>query len=202
MDRHGGSGAVWHTWVRQQPDAPAVWTREPGMRMSLLVVLLLAVACGADDAPDEVGETARATLAAPNGHSMGQVTLTQGPAGVVISAEVFGLSPGAHGFHIHGVGACSPDFTAAGSHLAPGGELHGFLHPDGPHAGDLPNLYPGEDGVARMDYFTTAITLGGDEDHSLFDEDGSAFIVHAEPDDYLDVSSAGARIACGVIEPG
>jgi len=35
----------------------------------------------------------------------------------------------------------------------------------------------------------------------LFDEDGSAFIVHAEPDDYLDVSSAGARIACGVIEP-
>lgn len=164
--------------------------------------MLLLAACGGDDAPDDVGATARATLAMPNGHAMGQVTLTQTATGVLISAEVVGLSPGAHGLHIHGVGACEPDFKAAGSHFAPGGEPHGYLAEGGPHAGDLPNLHAGEDGAARAEYFTDAVTLDSGPDHSLFDEDGSAFIVHADPDDYRDVASAGARIACGVIERG
>ena len=174
-----------------------------GTRLLVLLAaaaLLAATACSDSDSPGKVDATARATLAAPDGRFMGQVTLTQTPTGVLISAEVTGLSPGAHGFHIHGVGACSPDFKAAGSHFAPGGEPHGFLHEDGPHAGDLPNIHASEDGNARADYFTAAVTLDADADHSLFDEDGSAFIVHADPDDYLDVASAGARIACGVIE--
>ena len=164
-----------------------------------VTALLAAVACS-DVSPKEVGAIARATLEAPNGDAMGQVTLTQTPTGVLISADVIGLSPGAHGFHIHGVGACSPDFKAAGSHFAPGGKPHGFLDEDDPHAGDLPNIYAGDDGNARADYFTSAVTLDADADHSLFDEDGSTFIVHADPDDYLDVASAGARIACGVIK--
>ncbi len=167
--------------------------------LAATAALLVASACGGDDSPDEVGATARAILEAPNGHAMGQVILTQTASGVLISAEVLGLTAGAHGFHIHGVGACSPDFKAAGSHFAPGGEPHGF-HGDGPHAGDLPNLHAGEDGSARAEYFTPAVTLDSGPDHSLFDEDGSAFIVHADPDDYRDVASAGARIACGVIE--
>lgn len=166
------------------------------------LALLAAAACSDDDAPEEVGARARATLAASDGHVIGEVTLMQTTTGVLIAAEVRGLPPGAHGFHIHGTGACSPDFTAAGSHFAPGGEPHGFLHEDGPHAGDLPNLYVGEDGTGHADYFTAAVTLDADADHALFDEDGAAFIVHADPDDYLDVGSAGARIACGVIERG
>ncbi|MYH40382.1 MAG: superoxide dismutase family protein [Chloroflexi bacterium] len=171
-------------------------------RMWLLLAgaaILLAIGCGGG-ASGEIGSTARATLAAPDGDAMGQVTLTQTATGVLISAELTGLSPGAHGFHIHGVGACAPDFTAAGSHFAPGGEPHGYLAEGGPHAGDLPNIYGSDDGTARADYFTGAVTLDSDADHSLFDEDGSAFIVHADPDDYRDVASAGARIACGVIE--
>ena len=164
------------------------------------LVLAAATACGGDGSAGDVGATARASLAAPDGRAMGEVTLTQTPTGVLIAAEVGGLSPGAHGFHIHGVGACTPDFAAAGSHFAPGGEPHGFLHEDGPHAGDLPNIHAGGDGNARAEYFTAAVTLDAGADHSLFDEDGSAFIVHADPDDYLDVASAGARIACGVIE--
>ena len=163
------------------------------------LAVLAAAACGGDS-PGEVGATARATLAAPDGRAMGEVTLTQTRTGVLISAEVTGLSPGAHGFHIHGVGACSPDFKAAGSHFAPGGEPHGYLHEEGPHAGDLPNIHAGADGNARAEYFTAAVTLDAGADHSLFDEDGSAFVVHADPDDYLDVGSAGDRIACGIIE--
>ncbi|MCY3656357.1 MAG: superoxide dismutase family protein [Chloroflexi bacterium] len=167
-----------------------------------VAALVAATACGGDDAPDDVGATARATLTMPNGHAMGQVTLTQTATGVLISAEVVGLTPGAHGFHIHGVGTCAPDFKAAGSHFAPDGKPHGYLAEGGPHAGDLPNLHAGEDGAARAEFFTAAVTLDADADHSLFDEDGSAFIVHADPDDYRDVASAGARIACGVIERG
>ena len=57
---------------------------------------------------------------------MGMVTLTQGPQGVLVSADLSGLPPGGHGFHIHAVGACAPDFSAAGSHFGPGEESHGF----------------------------------------------------------------------------
>ena len=115
---------------------------------------------------------------------MGTVALTQGPHGVLISADVSGLSPGAHGFHIHALGACAPDFAAAGGHFNPGSGGHGFLHEDGAHAGDLPNIHAGTDGAARADYFSDAVTLGEGVDDSLFDDDGSAIIVHAKPDSY------------------
>ena len=166
------------------------------MRRSPLVILaalalLAAAACSSGDySPEGVGATARASLAGPDGQAMGEVTLTQTRTGVLIAADVTGLTPGAHGFH----------FSAAGSHFAPGGEPHGFLHDDGPHAGDLPNIHAGEDGNAHAEYFTDAVTLDDGADHSLFDDDASAFIVHAGPDDYRDVASAGARVACGVIE--
>ena len=177
-------------------------TRALSLTLAALAAIALLAACGGDDGPEGVGATASASLAGPDGADMGTVTLTQGPAGVVISADLHGLSPGAHGFHIHGVGDCTPDFKAAGSHFAPGEEPHGFLTEGGPHAGDLPNIHADEHGDARADYFTADVTLDADADHSLFDDDGSAFIVHADPDDYRDVASAGARVACGVIQRG
>ena len=168
---------------------------------ALLAILTLA-ACGDDSAPDAVGARASATLAGPDGAPMGEVTLTQGPNGVLIAADVHGLSPGAHGFHIHGVGACTPDFAAAGGHFNPGGEGHGFMHEDGSHAGDLPNIHAGADGAARADVFSAAITLAEDRDGSLFDDDGSAIIIHAKPDSYGADPAAGDRVACGVIVRG
>ena len=123
------------------------------------------------------------------------------PHGVLISADVSGLSPGAHGFHIHAIGACAPDFAAAGGHFNPRSGGHGFLHEDGAHAGDLPNIHAGADGAARADYFSDAVTLGEGVDHSVFDDDGSAIIVHAKPDSYGEDAGAGDRVACGVIEP-
>ena len=115
---------------------------------ALLAALALA-ACGDDSTPAAIGASASANLAGPDGAPMGTVTLTQGPHGVLISADVSGLSPGAHGFHIHAVGACAPDFTAASSHFDPRSGGHGFLHEDGAHAGDLPNIHAGTDGAAR-----------------------------------------------------
>jgi len=60
-------------------------------------------------------------------------------------------------------------------------------------------IYAGADGAARADYFTAAVTLDADADLSLFDADGSAIIIHENPDTYGEDAGAGGRVACGVI---
>lgn len=150
-------------------------------------------------APRGVGTIAVARMAGPDGAELGTVTIEQGPQGLIIAADVRGLSPGGHGFHIHETGSCEPDFAAAGDHFNPTGASHGARHGPGRHAGDLPNLYAAADGGARADVFTDAATLDAGEPHSLFDADGSAVIIHALPDTYGEDAGAGGRVACGVI---
>ncbi len=145
-------------------------------------------------------EVAVADLVGTDGKSRGQVTLTEGPNGVLIQVRAANLAVGEHGFHIHETGSCAPDFSAAGGHYTPGGSGHGFMHPDGPHAGDLPNIHAGATGNARADVFTDAVTLAADADNTLFDADGSAIIVHEGRDSYGAEAGAGGREACGVIE--
>ena len=166
----------------------------------LAVLMLAALACGGGEEPG-VGITARAAIMSADGESLGTVDLTQGPQGVLVRADLHGLPPGGHGFHIHSVGACTPDFSAAGGHFDPEGNSHGFLFGEGQHAGDLPNVIAHADGTAQAHIFTNDITLATDDDRSLFDEDGASIIVHANPDDYgEDAGVAGARIGCGVIQ--
>lgn len=150
-------------------------------------------------APRNVGATALARMAGPDGAELGTVTIEQGPQGLIIAADVRGLSPGGHGFHIHETGSCEPDFAAAGDHFNPTGASHGARHGPDRHAGDLPNLYVAADGTARADVFTDAATLDAGEPHSLFDADGSAVIIHALPDTYGEAAGAGGRVACGVL---
>ena len=70
----------------------------------------------------------------------------------------------------------------------------------GGHGGDLPNIYAASDGTARADFFTAGITLDSGPRHSVFDDDGSAIIVHEKPDAYgEEESETGNRVACGVI---
>ena len=163
-----------------------------------LLVLVGLAACSEDDVAG-VGQTAVVSMSGPDGAPMGSVTLEQGPNGVLVSADVNGLTAGAHGFHIHAVGACTPDFSAAGGHFAPDNNGHGFMHLEGSHAGDLPNIDVDSDGTARADYFTDRVTLA-DGETSVFDSDGSAIIVHANADTYGAEARAGDRVACGVIE--
>ena len=156
----------------------------------------------ADETDAGAHPTATAHLVGPDGRAMGTVTLIEGPNGVLVQADVTGLSPGGHGFHIHAVGACEPDFSAAGDHFNPEGIGHGFMEDGGWHAGDLPNIYAAADGTARADVFTAAVTLTPGPENSIFDADGSAIIVHAKPDSYGESPGAGDRVACGVIRPG
>ena len=149
------------------------------------------------------GKSIEVSLRTADGTDAGIATVTQTEHGVVIVADLKNLTPGAHGFHIHETGACAPDFGAAGSHYNPLGSEHGFDGEGGYHVGDLPNIYAGEDGTASAEIFVPQINLmGPDNDRypfTLSDDDGSALMVHANADDYSDMSSAGGREACGVI---
>ena len=84
--------------------------------------------------------------------------------------------------------------------LAVAGPEHGFHSGKGPHAGDMPNLIVPESGVLKQQIFTPGVTLGAGE-NSLFDADGSAFVIHAKGDDYRSqpAGDSGDRIACAVI---
>jgi Cu-Zn family superoxide dismutase len=84
---------------------------------------------------------------------------------------------------------------------------HGLENPAGPHAGDLPNLVVNGAGIGHLDATTDRVTLSPGP-ATLFDTTtgavGSAFIIHAGPDDQLTdpTGGSGARIACAVIEEG
>ena len=123
---------------------------------------------------------------------------------VDVTVSVAGRKPGMHGVHLHAVGKCEPDFAAAGGHFDPGPA--GNMDPDANHPfhmGDLPNLNIGANGRGAMKATTSRVTLS-DGPLSLFDADGSAIIIHANPDQGITGEpksgvSGGPRIACGVI---
>jgi Cu-Zn family superoxide dismutase len=144
---------------------------------------------------------ARADLQDARGQRVGTATLTEEDGRVRLEVEVRGLAPGPHGIHIHAVGRCEPPgFTSAGDHFNPLGAKHGLEAPDGPHAGDLPNLVADASGNARYRATTGRITLRGGPT-SVFDTDGSALVIHARADDQRTDPSgnSGDRVACGVI---
>jgi Cu-Zn family superoxide dismutase len=149
---------------------------------------------------------ARATLRDAGGSQIGVVKLTQDGDSVEVKVAVDnGVAPGFHGFHVHAAGVCAAPFTSAMGHYNPKGATHRD------HAGDLPVLLIDGDGEAEARFSTDRFALG-----DLFDADGSAFILHANADNYANIPTdrydpdpdsmtlgtgdAGGRIACGVIE--
>lgn len=146
-------------------------------------------------------ESVNAVLINPDGEEIGTVAISQIAQGLRIFAQAEDLPPGVHAFHIHETAQCdTPSFESAGGHYNPTGMQHGWDNPEGPHAGDFPNVHVHEDGKLAVEYFTAALTLSEGE-NTLFDDDGSAVVVHEGPDDYQSdpAGHAGARIACGVI---
>ena len=171
----------------------------PRPLLAIPLALGLAATAVAQEAATE-GTTApdgtiMARLTDVDGNDVGKATFRSMRAGMLVVVELTDLPPGSHGFHIHQTGACTPDFEAAGEHLAPDGHEHGFAQTETPHAGDLPNLIVSEDGLAHAEFVNWRLTL-----EDLMDDDGSAVIVHASEDTYMDPTSAGEPLACGVVE--
>ncbi len=144
--------------------------------------------------------TAQADFLGLAGTESGRATLTGSDGGVLFEIELTGLPPRKWvALHIHETGACDPSSSheSAGGHFDPGGKEHGFLAADGPHAGDMPNQYVGDDGVMRAQVFNAMVRLE-DGDNGIR---GRAIVVHAGFDDYRTAPAGGAgdRVACAVI---
>ena len=143
--------------------------------------------------------SAEAKLLDAAGKDAGTATITAAPRGLLVRIEATGLSPGWHGVHFHGTGDCSDHtehFKKSGGHAAREGEKHGLLSNGTPHAGDLPNLFAGADGVGKAEFYADDIGLD-----MLQDKDGGALMIHATADDHRTDPSgnSGDRISCGVI---
>lgn len=172
-----------------------------GWSAGVAVVLLSAGCAGMAEVPAG-GGSAAAELRDAGNRVVGQAVLTEVSGGVRIVLEASGLTPGAKGVHLHAVGKCEPPaFASAGDHLNPEQRQHGLLNPAGPHAGDLPNITIDAGGKGRLETFTERVSLGSGST-SLFDDDGTALVIHAQSDDFRTDPSGntGPRIACGIVQ--
>ena len=187
------------------------------MRRSFVVVaaVLLAPAAASADGMRASAEMKGCT----DPKVAGQATLVEqvtpeGIKEVSVELRVTGLPDGKHAVHIHEKAACEP-CAAAGGHHDPG--PFGQSRPDTAsddapaadinhpfHMGDLINLDV-KNGVGTFKHTTNRVTLSPGR-LSLFDADGSAIVVHTQPDTYCDEESelkkgcaGGTREACGVI---
>jgi Cu-Zn family superoxide dismutase len=148
---------------------------------------------------------ASAQLKTADGKEVGTVTLTQTRAGVRLALALKGLPAGEHAFHVHSVGKCEPPgFTSAGPHFNPESKKHGKLNKEGHHAGDLDNIRVPANGNLTLAVVDKDITLEKGKPNSVFQDNGTAVVIHAGKDDYTTdpAGNAGDRIACGVITEG
>lgn len=151
-----------------------------------------------------IGATGQAVLINAQGATIGRVDLRQGSTGLLIKIEASGLTPGWHGIHIHATAACEAPFTSSGAHINHGEpkQPHGLLNPAGPDDGDLPNVFAGADGKVNAEVFTTRARISTEGPGQwLWDADGSAIIIHANPDDHTSqpIGGAGDRVACAAL---
>ncbi len=114
-----------------------------------------------------------------------------------VIADVEGLPPGKHAFHVHVLGDCSapdgksagPHFNFEGSSLAPPADIKRIT-------GDLGELTADAQGVARFRASIAKAKLHGP--YSIL---GRSVVVHEKPNDPTKPpeGGAGARLGCGVI---
>ena len=164
-------------------------------------LVLWAAPASAQAAP----EARTSSLKGDNGQVIGQVSVKAAPNGVILRVQAKDLAPGWHGMHFHETADChAPGFKSAGGHIhAQTPVVHGMLNADFNDAGDLPNFHVNADGSATVELYSTLVTLHGSGTRpALLDADGSALVIHANPDDYKSqpIGGAGERVACAPIQ--
>jgi Cu-Zn family superoxide dismutase len=171
------------------------------MSRLLAVCLALAAVGVAQAAPS----TAEVELKPTQGSTAaGSVRFKQQDGQLQIDADIAGLAPGVHGFHLHEKGDCSaPDGTSAGGHFNPTSQQHGDPAHAGHHGGDFGNITADASGKASLHLSvpTSQISLDAGAPGNII---GRGIIVHADPDDFVTqpTGNSGKRLACGVVVAG
>jgi len=126
----------------------------------------------------------------------GRVTFTERDGTVHVHAEITGLAPGDHGFHIHEFGVWSEDGMASGGHFNPTHEMHAGTDTPKRHIGDLGNITANANGHATLDLDDPSLRFRGPT--SII---GRGLVVHEKADDLKTqpTGNAGGRAAVGVI---
>ncbi|MYN29327.1 superoxide dismutase family protein [Duganella levis] len=174
-------------------------------KISISYLLAVGVALAATGAAQAADSTADVVLKPTAGSTTaGSVRFTQQGDQLRIDADIAGLAPGVHGFHLHEKGDCSaPDGTSAGGHFNPGNHQHGGPQNTAHHGGDFGNITADASGKASLHLSvpTSQISLDSGAANSIV---GRGLIVHADPDDFVTqpTGNSGKRLACGVVVAG
>ena len=149
--------------------------------------------------PDNQNINAVAVISENKNGIHGNVLFTKSASSkkLKIEYEIYGLSDGKHGFHIHEYGDLTDGCKSACSHFNPFGKNHGN------HAGDLGNIVS-KGGLSKGVMYSKILSLDFDEITCII---GRMIIIHKDEDDLglgdneesLITGNAGERVACGVI---
>lgn len=173
----------------------------PAWLIAALGLPFLVVATHAQSPDDNAPAPSKAiAVIHPVGDSKisGTVTFTEDADGVRVQAELKGLTPGKHGFHIHEFGDCSAaDLSSAGGHFNPTNHPHAGPDSAERHQGDMGNIEADASGTAKLDYLDHNMSMANDEQSII----GRSVVVHAKADDLKSqpAGDSGPRIGCGVI---
>src|SRR5438067_9882142 len=159
----------------------------------ILATVVIVLGCAHSRAP-----MASATLQPSSGQTTkGTVHFTDvGDGNVEVQADLTGVPPGVHGFHIHEKGDCGNNGNAAGGHFNPTGMIHGAPDAVSHHSGDFGNVTADDKGEVHTKFTTHSITINTGTNAVV----GHAVVLHGNPDDLVSqpAGNAGPRIACGV----
>jgi Cu-Zn family superoxide dismutase len=162
-------------------------------KLALLAISLFLIGCAHGKGP-----AAMAVLTPISGSSVQGTAHFQelGDGSVDVVADLTGVPPGVHGFHIHDKGSCADNGNAAGGHFNPMNMPHAAPEAQSHHAGDFGNVTADDKGEIHAHFTTRSITVREGATSVV----GHAVVLHANPDDLTTQPSgnAGARIACGV----
>jgi superoxide dismutase, Cu-Zn family len=169
------------------------------MRKSLVIAatsLALTIGCSSTS----LTPAATATLEPRSGsNARGTATfMSRNDGAVSMRVDVTGVTPGAHGIHVHEKGDCSaPDASTAGGHFNPNKGPHGAHTEPARHAGDFGNVTAGANGEIHETVVVSGVNLGSDMNSIV----GKAVVLHAKRDDLTSQPSgdSGDRIACGIV---
>ena len=126
----------------------------------------------------------------------GTVVFTKDSSGMHVHAEISGLTPGEHGFHIHEYGVWSENGMSSGGHFNPTSEKHAGIESKKRHVGDMGNITANANGNATLDLNDSHLSFHGAS--SIL---GRGVVVHEKADDLKSqpAGNAGTRLAVGIV---